>query len=76
MLLAQIAMTITVSTASCERGFSLMKLLCTRLQTRMSQEMLDALMRINLLGGDELTDADVAEIVKLWHALTDRRESM
>ena len=42
----------------------------------MSQEMLDALMKINLLGGDELTDADVAEIVKLWHALTDRRESM
>jgi hypothetical protein len=73
LLLAKIAVTITVSTASCERGFSLMKLLLTRLRNRMSQEMLDALMRINLLGGALLTSKEIRDVVNLWHMATKRR---
>ncbi len=73
MLLAKIAITITVSTASCERGFSLMKLILTRLRTRMSQVMLDALMRINLLGGALLNRTEIREIVLEWHAAKDRK---
>lgn len=48
VLLAIIAVTIAVSTASCERAFSVMNLIMTKLRSRMSQEMLDALMRIKI----------------------------
>lgn len=51
VLLAIIAVTIAVSTASCERAFSVMNLIMTKLRSRMSQEMLDALMRIKMCGG-------------------------
>ena len=73
LFLAKIAITITVSTASCERGFSLMKLLLTRLRNRMSQEMLDALMRINLLGGAFLTASEIRDIVMEWYSAANRR---
>ena len=65
---------ILMATASCERGFSLMKLLLTRLRNRMSQEMLDALMRINLLGGALLGPKEIREIVGSWYSATARRK--
>ena len=66
VLFAEIAVTIGITTASCERGFSLMKLIMTRLRSRLSQPMLDALMRINLMAGS-MTDQDFFDCVRAWY---------
>jgi hypothetical protein len=65
--LAKVALTITVSTSTAERGFSLLRLIMPRLRNRLSQPMLDALMRINLLGGALLKQEDIFRIVDLWY---------
>jgi hypothetical protein len=65
-VLAEISLAITVSTASPERGFSLLKLIVTRLRNRLSQPMVDALMRIKLLKASNLIDDDVDQISKKW----------
>ena len=75
VLLALIAISIAVGTASPERAFSVLKIIKTRLRNSMSQPMLDALMRINLLlNFDELLDIlpDIARKLK-WITKTDRR---
>ena len=72
VLLAQIALTIAVSTASCERGFSLMKRIATRLRSRLGQPMLDALMRIQCLCY-MLTDDVIHACVKFWYESAVRR---
>lgn len=66
-VLAEIALTITVSTASPERGFSVLKLIVTRLRNRLSQPMTDALMRVKLLGGDQLNEKSIDEIADEWY---------
>ena len=72
VLFAEIAVTIGITTASCERGFSLMKLIMTRLRSRLSQPMLDALMRINLMSGS-MTDQDLFACVRAWYDKKSRR---
>ena len=72
VLLAQIALTVAVSTASCERGFSLMKRIATRLRSRLGQPMLDALMRIQCLCY-MLTDEVIHACVKFWYESKPRR---
>ena len=73
LVLAEIAIIIAVSTASPERGFSVLKRIVTRLRTRMSQPMTDALMRINLLDGDDLKEDETEAIAKEWYDSNARR---
>lgn len=73
VLIALIAISIAVGTASPERAFSVLKIVKTRLRNRMSQPMLDALMRINLLlDFDELLDI-LPDFARKWITKTDRR---
>ena len=48
-----------------ERGFSLIKLLCTRLRARMLPSKLDILMQICLCG-DSLTDGAFEKVVDIY----------
>lgn len=73
VLLARIALTICVSTGSCERAFSVMKQIVTRLRSRLSQPMLDALMRIKLCDGASMTDDHIMAAVDLWFKIKFRR---
>jgi hypothetical protein len=69
--LLKIYLVIPMATASVERGFSLCKLIKTALRNRMTNTMLDALMRIRLLGGpiapDGKCDFNFLEAVKTWY---------
>jgi hypothetical protein len=70
---ATIALTIAVSTASPERAFSLVKLVKTRLRSRMSQPMLDAIIRINLLLKFEDLLSFLPHCAETWINQQDRR---
>jgi hypothetical protein len=70
--LAKIALVLPMSTASNERSFSLLKLIKKPITKRLSDSMLDALMRIRLLG-PPIEKFDFVEAVKYWHARKDRR---
>ena len=72
-ILARVALTITVSTASPERGFSQMKLIMTRLRTCLSQPMLDALMRLKLLAANNMSEKEFLQCVFEWFHQTDAR---
>ena len=68
-------MTIAVSTASPERAFSLVKLVKTRLRSRMSQPMLDAIMRINLLLKFEDLLSFLPDCAETWITKQGRRQN-
>lgn len=63
-LVAKICLTVAVGTASNERSFSLLHLIVTPLRNRISQPMLDALMRIVLSG--DYSIKDVEKSVQWW----------
>jgi len=67
-----LAALIPPSTAEVERSFSLMKLICTHLRNRLSQENLGNCMRICKYN-DTLTDEDYKEIMKLWLSAEDTK---
>jgi len=73
VLLATIAITLTVATASPERGFSLLKLIKTRLRSSLSQPMLDALMRINWLLDEITTPEMLLQFAYKWISKGPRR---
>lgn len=57
---AQVALTMAVSNADAERGFSCMNRVKTELQKRMSASSLDTLLRISLEGPEKKFDLNVA----------------
>ena len=63
-LCLQLAALIPPSTAEVERSFSLMKLICTRLRSRLSQENLGRSMRICKFR--DLTEDDLKSIFQRW----------
>ena len=69
MILLELTLIMPLSTAEVERGFSVLKLLCTRLRASMKQTTSDCLMRICL--HNELEDADSEEIVNIYRDCQD-----
>ena len=65
--LATISLSIPVATASVERSFSQMKLIKTRLRSRLSDTSLSHLMKIAIESPDKLLDSDLEEIVDTWN---------
>ena len=65
--LATISLSIPVATASVERSFSQMKLIKTRLCSRLSDSSLSHLMKIAIESPDTLLDSDLGEIVDMWN---------
>lgn len=65
--LATICLCIPVATASVERSFSQMKLIKTRLRSRLCDTSLSHLMKITIESPDKLTDSDLEDIVDVWN---------
>ena len=65
--LATISLSIPVGTASVERSFSQIKLIKTRLRSRLSDSSLSHLMKIAIESPDTLFDSDLEEIVDMWN---------
>ena len=72
MSLLELCVIIPSSTAEVERGFSVMKLLCTCLRASMLSSTLDILMRICLCG-DSLTFEKVVDIYR--NSVVDENDS-
>jgi hypothetical protein len=70
--LAVIAMSLPVSTVDCERGFSTMKRIKTRLRSSLRQETLDQLMRISELGPPQ-DQVDWSAVLKIWNSQRQRK---
>ena len=64
-LLVQIMLTISPSTAECERGFSQMNLIKTERRTRLQYESLASLVRINI-DGPSLMEFDPKPAISKW----------
>ena len=69
--LLNILLTLPVGTATVERSFSQMKLIKTRLRSRISDVNLARLMRITI-EGPELTSIDFNEILDVFKEKNDR----
>ena len=69
MILLELILIMPSSTAEVEQGFSVMKLLCTRVRASMKQTTLDCLVCICL--HKELEDADFEEIVNIYRDCQD-----
>ena len=70
--LAAITLTLPISTAHVERGFSTMKRIKTDTRNRLKTETLDKLIRLSSEGSNfQLFDYDVA--VDLWASKSNRR---
>ena len=65
--LANICLTIPVSTASVERSFSQMKLIKTRIRNRIGQFSLSHLMKIAIETPETLSDAELDAIISVWN---------
>ena len=65
--IAQISLSIPVTTASIERSFSQMKLIKTRLCSSLTDKNLSNLMKIAIEAPDELTDNDLQQIIDVWN---------
>ena len=65
--LANVVLTIPVSTASVERSFLQMKLIKTRLRNRLGERSLSSLMKIAVESPDKLSDNNLEEIVDTWN---------
>ena len=72
MSLLELCVIILSSTAEAERGFSVMKLLCTHLRASILPSTLDILMRICLCG-DSLTFQKVVDIYR--NSVVDENDS-
>ena len=55
-----------VTTATVERSFSDMKLIKTRLRSRLGEETLNHTMRISIEGLDKLNSEDLNSIIQYW----------
>lgn len=66
------ALVLPVSTADCERCFSVIKRVKTDLRNRMSTQTLDRLLRIRIEGPD-MDEFDFNQAVKDWSSLKNRR---
>lgn len=64
--LAKICLTIPVGTASVERSFSQMKMIKTRLRSRLGEVSLSHLMKIAIESPQNLSDTEVEQIVEIW----------
>jgi hypothetical protein len=71
--LARIALTIPLSTAWPERGFSAMKRVKTRQRSRLLDSTLCALLNISMNGPEQLTDEEGLMIARLWKDNKKRR---
>ena len=71
--LAAIVEVLPVTTATVERTFSSMKLIKTRLRSRMGEDTLEHTMRICIEGPDRLTNDMLEEIVDHYKGLKNRR---
>lgn len=71
--LAMIVSVIPVTTCTVERSFSQMKLVETRLRTRLGDETLDMLMKISIEGPKTLEDEKMDIIIDLWKKQKPRR---
>ena len=65
--LANICLTLPVSTASVERSFSQMKMIKTRLRNRIGENSLNHLMLIAIESPDELSENELDCIVNVWN---------
>ena len=73
--LLELCVIIPILTAEVERGFSVMKLLCTRLRVTILPSTLDILMRICLCG-DSLTDDAFEKVVDIYRdSVVDENDS-
>ena len=59
-------MVLPVTTATVERSFSDMKLIKTRLRSRLGEEILNHTMRISIDGPDKLNSEDLDSIIQYW----------
>ena len=64
--LAKLAVVLPVTTATVERSFSDMKLIKTRLRSRLGEETLNHTMRISIEGPDKLNSEDLDSIIQYW----------
>lgn len=71
--LLTISVIIPSSTASVERLFSKMNIICSELRSKMKQETLDRHLRIVLNGPEKLTDAECEKIVDIFKSTGNRR---
>ena len=72
--LASLGLMIPFSTADCERAFSTMKQVKTKLRNRLKTTTLDCLLRISI-EGPELKDFDFELAVDKWSTIRNRRIS-
>lgn len=70
--LIRIAVTHLVHTSTNEQLFSSLNLIMTKLRNRLSQPMLDALMRIAWYP-DKIENCDLEDMVDFWFSLKNRR---
>ncbi len=74
---AQVALTIPVTNAWPERGASLVKLVKTRLRSRMNNDLLNSLLHIHINGPELFTpelDTFISESVKMWQGAKQRKK--
>ncbi len=71
--LASLCVILPVTTATVERSFSDMKLVKTRLRSRLSEETLDQAMRVCIEGPEKLSYRELETIVELWKNQKKRR---
>ena len=70
--LARVCLTLPISTADCERAFSTMQRIKTRLRSEMNNTTLNHCMRISIKG-PKLQDFDFDSAVRTWSGLQNRR---
>ena len=70
--LAQVCLTLPISTADCERAFSTMRRIKTRLRSEMNNTTLNHCMRISI-ESPKLQDFDFDSAVHTWSGLWNRR---
>ncbi|KAI6649896.1 Zinc finger protein [Oopsacas minuta] len=71
--IAAILEVLPVTTATVERSFSNMKLIKTRLRSRMSEETLDYCMRICIEGSDHLSDENLEAVLEHYKGMKIRK---
>jgi len=75
LALALIALVIPLTTAACERGFSTLKRIKTRLRSLLAQETLDHCIRVSEEAPD-LSDYDWSRAIEVFFTMRQRRVSM
>ena len=73
MKLLKFALLITPSTAYVERGFSILTLLVTKQRNSLTPKSIDRLMRLVLLGPEEIDEATWDVLVDQYKNMKDRR---